>query len=107
MAPNNLTDAPAWAVDFMKQVPTTWDEVQFIDGYPGKFAIMARRAGDKWYVAGINATDQVIKRTLTLPMLNVGEAQLYMNGQLTTVKANKKKAVKVEMPTNGGFVIVQ
>jgi fructose-specific component phosphotransferase system IIB-like protein len=40
-------------------------------------------------------------------MLNVGEAQLYMNGQLTTVKANKKKAVKVEMPTNGGFVIVQ
>jgi hypothetical protein len=107
LAPNNLTDAPAWAIDFMKQVPTTWDEVQFIDGYPGKFAIMARRAGDKWYVAGINATDQVIKRTLTLPMLNVGEAQLYMNGQLTTVKANKKKAVKVEMPTNGGFVIVQ
>ena len=107
LAPNNLTDAPAWAIDFMKQVPTTWDEVQFIDGYPGQFAIMARRAGDKWYVAGINATDQVIKRTLTLPMLNVGEAQLYMNGQLTTVKANKKKAVKVEMPTNGGFVIVQ
>jgi hypothetical protein len=107
LAPNNLTDAPAWAIDFMKQVPTTWDEVQFIDGYPGQFAIIARRAGDKWYVAGINATDQVIKRTLTLPMLNVGEAQLYMNGQLTTVKANKKKAVKVEMPTNGGFVIVQ
>jgi hypothetical protein len=107
LAPNNLADAPAWAIDFMKQVPTTWDEVQFIDGYPGKFAIMARRAGDKWYVAGITATDQVIKRTLTLPMLNVGEAQLYMNGQLTTVKANKKKAVKVEMPTNGGFVIVQ
>ena len=55
LAPNNLTDAPAWAIDFMKQVPTTWDDVLFIDGYPGKFAIMARRAGDKWYVAGINA----------------------------------------------------
>ena len=40
MAPNNLTDAPAWAVDFMKKVPTTWDEVKFIDGYPGKYVIL-------------------------------------------------------------------
>ena len=107
MAPNNLTDAPAWAVDFMKQVPTTWDEVRFIDGYPGKYAIMARRSGDKWYVAGINATDQTIKRTLTLPMLSAGEAQLYMNDQLKPVKLNKKKALKVEIPTNGGLVVVQ
>ena len=45
MAPNNLTDAPAWAVQFMKDVPTLWDEVRFIDGYPGKYAIIARRAG--------------------------------------------------------------
>ena len=32
LAPNNLTDAPAWAIDFMKEVPTTWVEVRFIDG---------------------------------------------------------------------------
>ena len=43
LAPNNLTDAPAWAIDFMKEVPTTWDEVRFIDGYPGKYVILARR----------------------------------------------------------------
>ena len=68
---------------------------------------MARRSGDKWYVAGINATDQTIKRTLTLPMLSAGEAQLYMNDQLKPVKLNKKKALKVEIPTNGGLVVVQ
>ncbi len=107
MAPNNLTDAPAWAVDFMKQVPTTWDEVQFIDGYPGQYVIMARRSGSTWYVAGINAADQPVKRTLTLPMLEAGTAQLYMNGQLTQVKLPKKKTLKVEIPTNGGVVIVQ
>ncbi|MDE6341128.1 MAG: glycoside hydrolase family 97 protein, partial [Muribaculaceae bacterium] len=45
MAPNNLEDAPAWAVEFMKNVPTTWDEVKFIDGYPGRYVIMARRSG--------------------------------------------------------------
>lgn len=36
LEPNNLTDTPSWAIDFMKEVPTTWDEVRFIDGYPGK-----------------------------------------------------------------------
>ena len=35
LAPNNLTDAPQICLDFMKQVPTTWDETRFIDGYPG------------------------------------------------------------------------
>jgi len=107
LAPNNLTDAPAWAIDFMKQVPTTWDELRFIDGYPGRYVIMARRSGDKWYVAGVNATTEPIKQTLTLPMLNEGTVQLYQNNQLTTAKLSKKKTLKVEIPTNGGVVITQ
>ena len=107
LAPNNLTDAPSWAVDFMKQVPTTWDEVQFIDGYPGQYAIIARRCGTTWYVAGINATDQPLRRTLTLPMLNAGSARLYMAGKMADVKIGKKQQVKIDMPTGGGFVIVQ
>ena len=62
LAPNNLTDAPSWAIDFMKEVPTTWDEVRFIDGYPGKYVILARRHGDKWYIAGVNAQKEPIRR---------------------------------------------
>ena len=107
LAPNNLTDAPAWAVDFMKQVPTTWDEVRFIDGYPGQYVIMARRTGSKWYVAGVNATDKPLRQTLTMPMFSEGSLQLYQNDQLTTVKLSKKKTVKIDIPTNGGVVITQ
>ena len=107
LAPNNLQDAPQWAVDFMKQVPTEWNELRFIDGYPGKYIILARRAGDKWYVAGINATDQPLKQTLSLPMLSEGTVQLYQNNQLATAKLSKKKTLKVEIPTNGGIVITQ
>lgn len=107
LAPNNLTDAPAWAIDFMKQVPTTWDEVRFIDGYPGQYVIMARRTGSKWYVAGVNATDKPLRQTLTLPMFSEGSVQLYQNDQLTTVKLSKKKTVKIDIPTNGGVVITQ
>ena len=112
MAPNNLTDAPAWAVDFMKQVPTTWDETRFIDGYPGKYIIMARRCGTRWLVVGINAEEQPLKKTITLPMFEKGtQLQVYsddvqLNGSVKAVKQNKKQQLTVTIPCNGGLVIV-
>lgn len=110
LAPNNLTDAPAWAIDFMKNVPTTWDEVKFIDGYPGKYAIIARRTGSKWFIVGVNADDQPLKKTLQLPMFEKGTSlQMYsddaqLNGSVKTLKA--KKQIAVTIPKNGGLVIV-
>ena len=113
LAPNNLTDAPQWAIDFMKKVPTTWDEVRFIDGYPGKYAILARRSGDQWYVAGINAEDTPLKTTLTLPMfdkagmLTVYSDDMQLNGSVKTVKQNRKQQITVTIPKNGGLLITQ
>ena len=111
LAPNNLTDAPAWAIDFMKQVPTTWDEVKFIDGYPGKYVILARRAADRWYVVGVNAENKPLKQTVTLPMFAAGSAltvysdDAKLNGSVKTVKQNKKQQLQVTIPCNGGLVI--
>ena len=111
MAPNNLTDAPSWAIDFMKQVPTTWDEIRFIDGYPGRYAIIARRHGDKWFVAGINAEEQPLKKTISLPMIAAGsQLQVYsddakLQGSVKTMKLNRKKQMTVDIPCNGGIVI--
>ena len=110
MAPNNLTDAPAWAVDFMKQVPTTWDEVRFIDGYPGKYVVLARRSGDKWFVVGVNAEKQPQKLTLQLPMFAKGTSIAFysddaqLQGSLKEQKVKNTK-YKIEIPCNGGFVI--
>ena len=113
LAPNNLTDAPSWAIDFMKKVPTTWDDVKFIDGYPGKFCILARRSGDKWYVVGINAQEAPVKLRLTLPMFAAGsQLNLYsdtdkLEGSLKTVKLSKKQQIQVTIPCNGGLVITE
>ena len=112
LAPNNLQDAPQWAVDFMKQVPTTWDEVKFVDGYPGKYAILARRHADTWFVAGVNAQENVVTQTITLPgdmarkqvVIYADDAQL--QGTMKQLKTNKKGEVKVTIPKNGGVVIV-
>jgi len=113
MAPNNLEDAPEWAISFMKDVPTTWDEVRFVDGYPGKYVIFARRSGGKWYVAGINADEKPLKTRISLPMFEPKSAltvycdDASLNGSVSTLKQNKKQQVAIEIPQNGGVVIMQ
>ncbi|MCM1452081.1 MAG: glycoside hydrolase family 97 protein [Clostridium sp.] len=111
VTPQNLTNAPEWALQFMKDVPTLWDDVKFIDGYPGRYMIMARRSGDTWYIAGINAQAEPVKAKIDLtPFTDAKEISLYsddknLNGTLKTVKVNKKKTQDVEIPTNGAFLI--
>lgn len=110
LAPNNLTDAPAWAIDFMRQVPTTWDEVRYIDGYPGRYVILARRHGDQWYIAGINAEAKPLKRTLSLPMIAPNTLitcytdDAHLQGSVRNV--GQRGSIKVSIPQNGGVVIV-
>lgn len=58
LAPNNLEDAPEACLDFLRMVPTTWDETRFIDGIPGEHVALARRNGKTWYIAAINAMEQ-------------------------------------------------
>ncbi|MDE6371464.1 MAG: glycoside hydrolase family 97 protein, partial [Duncaniella sp.] len=60
LAPNNLDDAPAQAIQFMKKVPTVWDDTRFVEGYPGRYVVMARRSGGKWYIAGVSNLDSPV-----------------------------------------------
>ncbi len=57
LTPNNLADADPAAIEFMKKVPSVWDETRFVAGYPGKYAVIARRRGRVWHVAGVAAED--------------------------------------------------
>lgn len=113
LAPNNLTDAPSWAIDFMKEVPTTWDEVRFIDGYPGKYVILARRHGDQWYIAGVNAQKETLKLKVNLPMFSNGEkVRLFsddkaLQGGVKQIEIGKKQELQLAIPCNGGVLITQ
>ena len=114
LAPNNLTDAPVWVVDFMKKVPTTWDEVKFIDGYPGKYIVMARKHAGKWYVAGINAQDETIKLKIDVSTLfaageivNLYEDNDKLAGSVKEQLISKKQTLNLSIPKNGGVVITR
>lgn len=116
MCPNNLTDIPQFEIDWLKQLPTTWDETRFIDGYPGKYAVLARRSGDKWYVVGLNALKEPLKLSLDLPMFEGKEFTVYSDkplkkdqkfaeAEMKPGKLNKKGQVKVTIQPNGGLII--
>lgn len=110
LAPNNLTDVPQLCIDFMKQVPTTWDEVRYIDGYPGKYVVLARRHGDTWYVAGINATQEPLKLKLSLPMFEGRKTVSFYTDdkQLAPVqkelKLKKGSVAEVTIAPQGGII---
>lgn len=117
LAPENLLPeseggAPQVSLDFLRQVPTLWDETRFIDGYPGRYAVLARRSGDKWYVAGVNAETEPITLHLNLPMLTPGQKVNIITDNAKTREPRQQQTVvkkptdvEVKLITNGGFVI--
>lgn len=113
ITPNNLTDAPQLALDFLKEVPTTWDETVFLDGYPGKYVVLARRHGDRWYIAGINAGKEPLKLTLNLPMCQKGDKVSFYSDakdrtpQLEQQEIKKPAEVKVTIQPEGGVIWVK
>ena len=112
ITPNNLTDVPAFEIDFMRKVPTTWDETRYIDGYPGKYAVIARRHGDTWYVAGANAEKEALTLNLDLPMFAGAKVSLYNDnaaGEPYTEQVNIRNNGKltVTMQPNGGFILTK
>ncbi len=109
ITPNNLTDQPSFVIDFMRQIPTLWDETVFIDGYPGKYVALARRHGDKWYLAAINAQKEEIEITLRLPMLAGKDISLYSDKrdrkpQLHQQNVSKNGELVVTIQPDGGLI---
>ena len=113
ITPNNLTDAPRLALDFLKEVPTTWDETVFLDGYPGKYCVLARRHGDRWYIVGINAQKEPLKLKLALPMLREGDRVAFYSDtknhepQLEQKTIQKPDETSVTIQPEGGIVLIK
>ena len=106
LTPRNLTEQPQFEIDFMKQVPTTWDETCLIDGYPGKYIVLARRHADRWYIAAMNAEPAAKTITFDPTVLNgfsIETATLLTDGpdgltpQQAPLKLDKKKRVTLKL----------
>ncbi|QVJ82217.1 Glycosyl-hydrolase 97 C-terminal, oligomerisation [Prevotella sp. khp1] len=110
MQPNNLQELPQFEMDFLRELPTTWEETRFIDGYPGKYVVMARKATNgKWYIAGLNAQKEPLALTLDLKAFGDLTKLLVDDKQKqpvqTALQKDKKGKIKVVIQPNGGMII--
>ena len=113
LAPTNLTDGTSEiCLDFMRKVPTTWDETRLIDGYPGKFVTIARRKGDTWYIVSLNGTlEKPLKLDLNAVCKTLGvdpgvsSAALYTGGNEAVV-ADKLPAKAIDVAPADAAVLV-
>ena len=111
MQPNNLKELPQFEMDFLRQLPTTWEETRFIDGYPGKYVVLARKATNgNWYIAGLNAEKTPI--TLTIDLFGFGDKLSKVltdnkkgQPQKSALKRDKNGKTKITLQPNGGAVI--
>ncbi len=111
--PSAYLNSPAR--DLLTKVKATWDETRFIDGYPGKFACIARRHGSEWYLAAINAGKEVtIKVKLdflkegkyTFDIYEDDKTDPMHNVSKRTVNAQSGDDLTVRLIANGGFCTV-
>lgn len=76
--PESFLAQPQEVKDFLGNLPSVWDEIRFMSGYPGESAVLARRSGETWYVAGINGLDTEQELQYDLSFLHEGNYRITM-----------------------------
>ncbi len=108
--PEGMASVPEYIRNLMSEIPVSWDETRFLDAYPGRYVILARRSGEKWYVAGINGTSDQISVEFEVPFINIKNATIYTegSGQRSFGKnsIDLNNSVNLSLRPFGGFVIV-
>ncbi|HET9570166.1 MAG TPA: glycoside hydrolase family 97 catalytic domain-containing protein [Bacteroidales bacterium] len=120
LIPENLSQLPAEVINYLKDIPTVWDETRFLAGYPGKDCVVARRSGKTWYVAGINGEN--VAKTLSFDTSTLSEKDLkgfliqdqqdsnnaVVCGELprTAETASSSTMEQISVKGNGGFVLI-
>lgn len=97
--------------NILRDIPALYNESKLVDGYPAKLAVMARRAGDKWYVTGVNGEN--IEKDLSLDLSFMGkESGTLINEGVDAQSFNiegitiSEGTANLKMAPNGGFLII-
>ena len=113
----HFADSPdvyeSWiGAELLKEVPATWDETKLIDGFPGDYAVMARRSGSDWFIGGITVADRLVSFPLTFLDTGNYTAYIYSDGDSRdyiskqTVSVSKFSVLSIPLLAEGGFSIL-
>lgn len=112
--PEGFYALPYEAQQHMKRVPVAWDETRFLDGYPGKAFVVARRKGDTWYVACLNGESKARQQDVSLDFLPAGNHLLTCLGdgadaeqfEMTHRVVTSADRLSIPCLPKGGFTLV-
>ncbi len=110
--PMGMATVPDYVREVMRNIRVSWDDTRFISGYPGRHIVLARRAGDTWYVAGVNAGEDSLELSLKIPFVEgisgtiITEGETLRSFSLDTVTTDISGRISVEMMPKGGFVMI-
>jgi len=112
-SPEGMALVPEYIREYMSSVPTHWDDTRFIDGFPGKYVVLARKSGNTWYIAGINGENSEKEISFTLPFIAANvNATFYTDGDTnrsfskSELKTKKGEKINLKIKPAGGFVLM-
>jgi hypothetical protein len=108
--PEGMASVPVYVKDFMKEVPSTWDEIKFLQGYPGKLVVMARRKESTWYIAGINGENSAKNISVNTNFIPEGTSLIVISDGETNRTFSRKEMkageiMNINLQPYGGFVL--
>jgi hypothetical protein len=107
--PEQMQAIPDYVRDYLRNLPGQWDESRFVDGFPGKFVVIARRSGESWYVAGINAEDKPRQIKLDLSFIERSRGLAIFDGE-SPREFEQARAVpgeqEITLSPGTGFVMI-
>lgn len=108
--PEDVGPMPTPVVEYLRTLPDTWDDTHLLAGFPGRFVVIARRAGGRWFIAGMNAQDSPEMLNCDLHFLKNTQNGTVIedapNGELRArpLEAGPDRPLKLTLPPRGGFV---
>jgi hypothetical protein len=96
---------PAESKRLLQTIPVSWDETKYLDGVPGKYVVVARRKGKKWYVGGINGQTFPQEVTLNISRFKLNHLVTDNSNLIPKSIKNQKELMTIKMETYGGFVV--
>jgi hypothetical protein len=110
LVPEDLERLPLEALNYLRGVPTVWDETRLLDGYPGQFVVLARRKGERWYVAALNGQQEARRVSVPAELAKDWAILRDRTGEENAVEVEPlaspaEGAVQLELPPRGGAVM--
>jgi alpha-glucosidase len=99
--------------DFIKAVPTAWDETRFIGGTPDSHVVIARRKGKRWYLGAMtNEQERVVDIPLSFLPPGSFQATVWQDGaqpnevDRLVKRVTRRDRLKIRLAGGGGAAVI-